>query len=387
MPRSPSNEQLWAHHHAQVRDPHQVLSQWQWASDMEPALLEHFVRGRWWDAVAEAGITLIVSREYEHLLLALGWRNNRPQTSYFRLPHPSGVAFDAKHETLHVASTRNPNMVFDFAAYCDQRGSSYLAPASSRTLPGKLYLHDLAMIGDKLCANAVGMNAIVRLPAAGGFEPIWWPHVIDGPQAPAFDRNYLQMNSIAAGASLANSYFSASTDRRSFRRPGHLNFPVDRRGVIFCGRTRDVIATGLTRPHSARRRGREIWVDNSGYGELGRICQGRFEPLVKLSGWTRGLCFHNDLAFVGTSRVIPRYRHYAPGLDVDASECGIHAIDMRTGKVQGSLLWPHGNQIFAICTVPASWTRGFPFVVEPSRTSARFVQSLFSAGRRQGRVA
>ena len=38
----------------------------------------------------------------------------------------------------------------------------------------------------------------------------------------------------------------------SARRPGHLNFPVDGRGVIFSGRTRDVVATGLTRPHSAR---------------------------------------------------------------------------------------------------------------------------------------
>jgi uncharacterized protein (TIGR03032 family) len=240
-----------------------------------------------------------------------------------------------------------------------------------------LYLHDLALIGGKLHANAVGMNAVVRLPDEGGFEPVWWPRSIDSRSGPKFDKNYLQVNSIAAGPQPGSSFFSASTDRPSRRRPGHLNFPVDRRGVIFSGRTREVIATGLTRPHSARRYGRKIWVDNSGYGELGRIVDGRFEPVLKLTGWTRGLCFQGSLAFVGTSRVIPKFRRYAPGLDVDRSECGLHVVDMPSGKVVGSLLWPRGNQIFAIEALPAELTSGFPFAAAQKRSSPRRTKELF----------
>ena len=44
---------------------------------------------------------------------------------------------------------------------------------------------------------------------------------------------------------------------------------------------------------------------NSGYGELGFVSDGRLEVVARLSGWTRGLCIVGDVAFVGTSRVIP----------------------------------------------------------------------------------
>jgi uncharacterized protein (TIGR03032 family) len=154
---------------------------------------------------------------------------------------------------------------------------------------------------------------------------------------------------------------------------------VDRRGVVFSGATRDVIAANLTRPHSARLFGGQIWVDNSGYGELGYISDGRFEPVHRLSGWTRGLCFSGSIAFVGTSRVIPKYRHYAPGLRPEASTCGVHAIDMSTGRLLGSILWPRGNQIFAIEAIDRQISRGFPFS-RPTAGQRKCHIHLFSRG-------
>jgi uncharacterized protein (TIGR03032 family) len=232
-------------------------------------------------------------------------------------------------------------------------------PVSTRFLPGCLYMHDLALIGDVLHANAVGENAVVRFTGNGHVERVWWPKSIDGPSGPDFSRNYLQLNSIAAGHDLGSSFFSASTERKGRLRPGHRNFAVDGRGVIFAGDTREPVARGLTRPHSARLRDGCVWVANSGYGELGPCTGGRFEAHVRLGGWTRGLCFAGDLAFVGTSRVIPRFSRYAPGLDIDRSECGVHAVDVRRGEVLGSLIWPEGNQIFAVEAVPSALTTGF----------------------------
>ena len=101
-------------------------------------------------------------------------------------------------------------------------------------------------------------------------------------------------------------------------------------------------------------------MDNSGYGELGRIVGGRFEPVVRLPGWTRGLCFARRVAFVGTSRVIPRFRRYAPGLDLDRSEAGVHAVDWPPGGSSGSLVVAVGNQIFAVERAGFA-TAGFPF--------------------------
>jgi uncharacterized protein (TIGR03032 family) len=381
-------EGLWAHHHAVLRDPHQIVSQWREASEIDPVLLEARVRGAWWDVLEQAGATLLITREYEHLVMAFCARGGRRRVSYLHLPHPNGMTVDPGRKRVYIASTRNPNVVFEFGpCAADGAGGTpvppeaagLLLPTRARYLPGCLYTHDLALIDGGLYANAVGLNMVVRLPESGGFEPAWQPRCIDSPQGPRTDRNYLQLNSIAAGPSLRASFFTASTAAPSRRRPGHLNFPVDRRGVLFSGATRDVIAVGLTRPHSARLRGKEIWVDNSGYGELGRIVDGRFEPVVRPGGWTRGLCFCGDTAFVGTSRVIPRYRRYAPGLDPDHCQTGVHAVDLRTGRVLGSVLWPNGNQIFAVEAVDAAVTSGFPFTHPASRWRRRNT-ALFSRG-------
>jgi len=372
---------IWSRHHAEWRDQSQIVSQWQEANNTDPELLKYKVSGHWWETLAACGITLLVTREYEHLVMALRAGLTGPAISYLRMPHPSGLVVDRDSGRVHIASTRNPNQIFDLVPMgelaqrldvkVEQLKDRPLIPVHSRFYPGSLYMHDLALINGVLHANAVGENAIVRLENDGRYERVWWPRCIESDSVPAFGQNYIQLNSIAAGKNLTSSYFSASAEKLSARRPGHHNFPVDKRGVIFSGKTREPIARGLTRPHSARQHDGQVWVDNSGYGELGFADQGSFEPVVRLSGWTRGLCFHEQIAFVGTSRVIPRFRHYAPGLDVDASVCGVHAIDVKTGRVLGSLLWPAGNQIFAIDWMASSATSGFPFAAGVKRQKAR----------------
>jgi uncharacterized protein (TIGR03032 family) len=352
-------DDLWARHDREWRDPAQIASQWAQAAAVDRRLLRATVRGAWWDLLDELGITLLVTREYEHLVLAVG---EARRTTFMPLPHPSGIAVDRERGVVHLASTRNPNQVYDLAPV--EAEGRPLLPVRSRFYPGSLYVHDLALVGGELHANAVGHNAVVRLPPGGGFERVWWPRTIETPDGPDFSRNYLQLNSIAAGPTLERSYFSASTDAMGSRRPGHRNFPVDRRGVIFDGATREPVVRGLTRPHSARLHDEALWVDDSGYGEVGPVVDGRFEPLARLPGWTRGLCLIGRVAFVGVSRVLPRFRQYAPGLDIDRSRCGVYALDAGTGEVLGSCLWPLGNQVFAVDWLSRALSRRLPF---PSR--------------------
>jgi hypothetical protein len=110
----------------------------------------------------------------------------------------------------------------------------------------------------------------------------------------------------------------------------------------------------------------KVWVLNSGYGEFG-VAEANFLPHRTLPGWTRGLCFVKNYAFIGTSRVIPRFCHYAPGLAVDSSVCGVHALDLKSGEVVGSLVWERGNQIFGIESVPVAMSHGFPFLAPTGR--------------------
>jgi uncharacterized protein (TIGR03032 family) len=353
------------------RNPGQVAAIWNGADAPAKALLQFKASGNWWECLESAGITLLVTREYEHLLIALSASRGQPLISYLSLPHPSGLAVDRRHQVVHVASTRNPNQIFDLVPVNDRlprfdvtsgRAAATLMPVRARMFPGSLYMHDLAFVGDRLHANAVGHNAVIRI-GERGFEYAWWPRAVETAKGVVVQQNHLQLNSIAAGRSLRSSYFSASTDRISRLRPGHPKFPVDRRGVLFSGATREPIAFGLTRPHSARLRSGGVWLLNSGYGEYGYVESGAFHSVAALPGWTRGLCFYRRIAFVGTSRVLPRFRQYAPGLRIDRAVCGVHAIDAESGRLLGSLTWPHGNQIFAIDWVPRRVAEALPFVM------------------------
>lgn len=374
---------LWDKHASLWRDPNQVVGLHKELSEIDAKLLSFRERGDFFGLLGDLKVRLLVSREYEHLLLALGAKGTKPWVSYASLPHPSGIAVDKKKGKVYVASTRNPNQIFIFErlkglleridlkdlARSRKEDVTALIPSRSMFFPGSLYIHDLAVIGSKLYANAVGHNAVVELKEEGRYSYVYWPKSVDRRGRPNTKANYLQLNSIAAGTSLKRSFFSASTDIMLSRRPGDIDFPVDKRGVIFSAAKDRPICRGLTRPHSARIYKGKLWVDNSGYGEMGFIQKETFKPVVRLNGWTRGLCFKNDVAFVGTSRVIPKFYRYAPGLNVAKSECGIHAVCLKSGKVMASILWPYGNQIFAIEEVDQDFTKGFLYDYLPKHRS------------------
>ncbi|MEM9538210.1 MAG: DUF4915 domain-containing protein [Cyanobacteria bacterium P01_E01_bin.42] len=386
--KTPDKQQIWEQHYQEWRDPMQITSQWQEASETDRKLLEYEVIGDWWEILEQCNITLLVTREYEHLLMGIGVKEGRPRMTYTRMPHPSGLTVDRDRGIVHIASTRNPNQIYDLMPVRDTlsrldipgeiREDCPLIPVRSHFYPGCLYIHDLAIIGENLYANAVGHNAIALLGKDSAYERVWHPRCIEVNEQPIFGQNHIQLNSIAAGDSLETSYFSASCAEISELRPGHPDFPVDRRGVIFSGQTREPIVSGLTRPHSARLYENKLWVDNSGYGEFGIVENGKFTVVSRLLGWTRGLCFYDRIAFVGTSRVIPRFRQYAPGLDVEKSVCGLHAIDVPSGNILGSLIWPYGNQIFALDWVEHQFSSGFPFLVEEERDRDRDIKLFYS---------
>lgn len=330
--------------------------------------------GDWWDILLELKLTLLVTREYEHLVLAFDPLGKK--LSFFPLPHPSGLAVAPRARYVAIASTRNPNQIFQFQpVQLPDLERRILLPKQSWFYPGQLYIHDLAFIGQTLHANATGRNQIVAFDADMQPEVVWEPRAA---RKKLESGNVFQLNSIAAGKALNSSYFSASCEKPGRYPPGHQRFEVDGTGVVFSARTRQVICRGLTRPHSARLDGQTLWVLNSGYGELGCVSDGRFRTLCRLPGWTRGLYIHKGIAIVGTSRVLPRFRHYAPGLESKQSICALHAVDLRTGRRLGSCTMPQGDQLFAIDAMPVESISGFPLLSSARHNRERAKQIFFS---------
>lgn len=362
-----------------LRDPAEVICGNYLRNGIVPSSLRYKLHGNFLVLLKKLNITLLITREYENMVIALGAQKRGLRQSFLHLPHPSGIAVNKKTNKLYLAATRNPNQIIELSSAKTRNSKEkksppgILLPTRVKYYAGEYYFHDLAFIGDELYVNSVGKNGIVRVD----FDSARSDKIVWSPLPKKFQRaNHIQLNSIAAGRTLKESYFSASSEKPGKYKPGSLKYPVNRKGVIFNG-GKKVVVKNLTRPHSAKIHRNKLWVNNSGYGEFGLVQNGHFMSMMKFPGWTRGLCFIDDLAFVGVSKVIQKYKVYAPGITVPVQKCAVYAIDLAKNNIVGSIEWPYGNQIFGIDWIDAKVTSGFLFT-RPGPSTKKEKKSFFS---------
>jgi uncharacterized protein (TIGR03032 family) len=99
------------------------------------------------------------------------------------------------------------------------------------------------------------------------------------------------------------------------------------------------------------------------------LARGRYEAVVATPGFTRGLDFAGDLAFVGLSQVresavfsgIPITERLAP----EQRTCGVCVVDLRRGEAVALLRFESGVQeVFAVSVLP----RRFPDLINDDDT-------------------
>ena len=130
-----------------------------------------------------------------------------------------------------------------------------------------------------------------------------------------------------------------------------------RTGCLIDVQSGEFVARGLCMPHSPRVERGELFVLNSGYGNLSRVdrASGRLEAIEQVPGYTRGLAFHGQFAFVGLSRI--RETNVFGGLPIGEHReelcCGVAAIDMTTGRTVATFRFLSGvEEIFAVEVLP-----------------------------------
>ena len=115
---------------------------------------------------------------------------------------------------------------------------------------------------------------------------------------------------------------------------------------------------GLSMPHSPRWYRDRLWLLESGTGGLGVVdrAAGRYEVVAELPGFTRGLDFYGNLAFVGLSQV----RESAVFSGIPIAEralaernCGVWVVDVHTGQTVAFLRFEDAVQeVFAVQVLP-----------------------------------
>jgi uncharacterized protein DUF4915 len=110
--------------------------------------------------------------------------------------------------------------------------------------------------------------------------------------------------------------------------------------------TDEIVLDGLAMPHSPRWHDGNLWVLNSGAGELLVMdpVSGRRDVVCQLPGYLRGLCFTGPYAVIGMCKI--REKHLFGGLPIQQRvpqlTCGVAIVDLRTGRVVGQFDFASG---------------------------------------------
>ena len=204
-----------------------------------------------------------------------------------------------------------------------------------RNVTGRLDAHDIGLLsnGAPVFVNT-RFNCLATVSDQHSFEEVWRPSFIDA----LVDEDRCHLNGMAM-RDTEPAYVTAVS------RSNTIDGWRDRRdggGVVIDVARNEVVCEGLSMPHSPRWYEGQLWLLNSGTGELGVIeglerGMGQFVPRVFCPGFLRGLAFHKGYAFVGLSK--PRYKRFE-GLPLDQklkaadSEpwCGLQIIDLTKGS-------------------------------------------------------
>ncbi|MGE0845797.1 MAG: TIGR03032 family protein [Flavobacteriaceae bacterium] len=240
--------------------------------------------------------------------------------------------------TIHLA-TLGQIIRFENVLRADQKINNVFdacfVPRVSYTTGG-LDAHDVGVArdGSVIFVNT-RYNCLATLSGTHSFKPVWRPPFI----SKLVDEDRCHLNGLAMRDGVPRYVTAVS---RSDTIDGWRDRRADG-GIVIDVESGRVVCEGLSMPHSPRLYNGQLWVLNSGTGELGRIepgdgrKPGTFKPFAFLPGFVRGLAFHGKYAFVGLSR--PRYERFE-GLDLDRrlaeadSEpwTGVQVIDLETGS-------------------------------------------------------
>ncbi len=199
---------------------------------------------------------------------------------------------------------------------------------------GDLDIHDVAVeaSGRVVFVNTL-FGCLATISDTHSFVPLWRPPFLS--KLAAEDRCHLNGLAIENGQAKYVTAVSQSDVADGWR---------DRRqdgGCVIDVQSNEIVASGMSMPHSPRVYRDKLWLLNSGTGHFGFIdrATGKFEPVAFCPGYLRGLSFHGDFAIVGLSK--SRENKTFSGLALEnnlksgdaEARCGLQVIDLKSGDV------------------------------------------------------
>jgi len=297
-------------------------------------------------------VSLLVSTyQAGKLMVIRAGDDNKLSTLLRSYERPMGLA--VKPGRIAVGTRRQVWQLHDAPDIARQldppgRHDACFVPRTSH-VTGDFRGHEIAWVGDELWIVNTRFSCLCTLDSEYSFVPRWRPPFVSS--LVAEDRCHLNGLAVDQGQV---KYVTAHgrNDEKEGWRPGKTDG-----GVLIDVPTGQIVADGLSMPHSPRVYDGKVWLLNSGRGELAVVDPdaGQLTTVTRLPGYTRGLAFHDHYAFVGLSKIreTATFGGVPIAEDLDQRKCGVYVVDIRNGQTAAFLEFETGcEEIFDVQVLP-----------------------------------
>lgn len=295
-------------------------------------------------------ISLVVSTYQAGKLILVRGQGSTVNTHFRNIPYPMGVAFKGSRMAIgsqsQVWEFRNQPEVGKKLEPVGMHDACYMPRWSHFT--GDIKIHEIAYAGDELWAVNTRFSCLCTFDRDHSFVPRWRPSFVSA-LAPE-DRCHLNGLAVVNGVPKYVTCLGM-TDTAGGWRENKRNG-----GLLMDVTTGEVLLSGLSMPHSPRWYQDKLWVLESGDGGIGYLdSDGQLVTVARVPGFTRGLTFVGNLAFIGLSQIRETATFSGLPLTERLQEraCGVWVVDISNGKTVAFLRFDSGvEEIFAVEALP-----------------------------------
>ena len=299
------------------------------------------------DVLKHLGISLVVSTYQAGKLIVVRADGGALNTHFRLFQKPMGLAVNRERLAIgsgvQIWELRNVPAVAAKLTPLGKHDACYLPRTIHVT--GDIDIHEMAWGNEGLWFVNTRFSCLCTLDFNHSFVPRWRPRFVSA-YAPE-DRCHLNGLEMVAGQPKYVTALGSTDDPGGWRRHkanGGLLIEVD---------SHEIVAQGLSMPHSPRWYRDQLWVLESGCGSLAKVDPktGTWETVAQLPGFTRGLDFCGPLAFIGLSQVRETavFSHLPITQQEHERTCGVWVVNIETGQLLAFLKFEDAVQeIFAV---------------------------------------
>lgn len=241
---------------------------------------------------------------------------------------------------------------------------------------GDIQIHEMHYQGTELWFVNTAFSCLCTYDRDHSFVPRWRPKFVT--QYAPGDRCHLNGLGFRDGRP---RYVTALGETNT---PGGWRENKKDGGILMDIDSNEIITRNLSMPHSPRWHRGKLWLLESGTGSFGFVDEatGKYQAIAKFPGFTRGLDFIANLAFIGLSQV--RESAIFSGFEIterlkaEERTCGVWVVDIRDGSTIAFLKFQDAVQeIFAVAVVNGA---KYPDIIldEPEISATSYVLPDFA---------